>query len=179
MSGVGEALRLWRAEIGPLSRLAAAVAVPVAGVVLTLDLVAWSAPAPGAEVRIRELADEPRAVDGPLWSALAVTRWALGALVYAVVILLGARILGPSRRPAPTLGRRVAALAGALAATAAFRIGLSLPAAALLAATLDAGTSYLVAINLVHAAGKVVTAPLLAATAWVALPRLRPPLSGG
>jgi hypothetical protein len=165
MTGVlGEAARLCRRHAVHLAVVACAVVVPVAGAVLALDLADRDAP------------------------AVVVARYALGGLAYVLVVVLAWPVLtagdpraasGPVaalRRVLAARGPAVRALLAALLAAAVIRLLLSAGAGAALD---DAGTLDLALRNAVHAAGKVITAPFLAATLAVTARRSPPPARGG
>jgi hypothetical protein len=173
-----------------LALIAAAIAVPIAGLVAVLDLIAWQTVDPAAEgASQRRLGDAVRTVDGDRMTALAVARYALGALAYALIIAASIRSLTAGGREPPGADRRGTAAdrpdpdrwwrrrpgrdcrawaatvsAIALALVVAVRLMLSVTAAAVLAGLATSSPeAYLLALNLTYAVAKILTAPFLAA----------------
>lgn len=167
-----------------LAAITTVTVVPVAGAVLALDLIAWQAVDPGSPgAALRELGSTPRLVDDPRFGRFAVARYALGGLVYVVVTVVALRRTRTPVASAPprtagraTWTRGAGIVAAAIAAAAVVRISLSTAGSAALApAAATADLAYLAPINVVHAVGKVLTAPLVAAAFVAARAERRAP----
>lgn len=167
------AARLTVDERRRLVVLATAVTVPIAAIVLVLDLIAWRQVPPRAGVE-RELGDSVRTVDEGRFTILAIGRYLIGAAVYVLVAAIALRPLQRSLSaqgsfPAAASREIAAALAIGALAIAAVRVAASLTGAAAFAATAGSGALvYLALMNAVHAVAKIATAPFAAALIAVA-----------
>jgi hypothetical protein len=180
VAALGAAAQLCWSLRSRLLPVAAAIAVPIAGLVLVLDLIAWQPLDPAAESATRRrLGEAVLTVDGGRMNAIAVLRYTLGALAYALIIALSIRPLrgrGSGDRNRAPARAALAPLAAALAMVIVARTLLSLSAAALFGALAPSSAeAYLLALNITHALGKILTAPFLAGVVVVALwPESRP-----